>query len=478
MAVHTLANLSPQVAVQRLQALLTWLDAPANGGHSWVVLHGTSLAPQVETQATLPPNHRYSVWMAEPVAEHSWCAHTLGQMSCEDVLAQLDALDATPHPPAMAADDPSGMLGSWSLYLAYEFGYWLDPVFQSERSQVLDTAPDTLLFKAQRYNTYWVWDWQANTVTIAQETPSPLGLALWDTLKLSVFQPPPTAPTLTTPPISSLNAEGFETQVNTLLKAIQDGDLYQANLSLRWTQDRPPGNAPVQLWQQLLEANPSPFSALWRHRHQDVDHWLLCNSPERLVRWDASGLLSSRPIAGTRGRGPTPEDDARRAQELLTSLKEQAEHQMLTDLIRNDLGRLCHPGTVVTPELMTLERYQHVTHLVSEVQGQSRPDVTLGQVIQAMFPGGTITGAPKIRAMQYLAACEPVLRQFYTGSFGVWRPQPRFLDLNILIRSAWLTPTHVHYHGGAGIVADSVAPHEWKECHRKVRSLQQRLAGG
>jgi para-aminobenzoate synthetase component 1 len=192
------------------------------------------------------------------------------------------------------------------------------------------------------------------------------------------------------------------------------------------------------------------------------------------VKYDAlNNCLETRPIAGTRGRGQTSDDDERIAQVLQTNEKEQAEHLMLLDLERNDLGRVACPASVTVPETAVLERYSHVTHLVSQVEAQRLPDKTAWDVLTAMFPGGTITGCPKVRCMEILAETEPVPRGLYTGSLG-YIDDRGYLDFNILIRSLFYWPhsKQLQFHAGAGIVADSVPAWEYRECLRKSQVIK------
>ena len=245
---------------------------------------------------------------------------------------------------------------------------------------------------------------------------------------------------------------------------IRAGEVYQVNLS-RGVQARATGD-PLAAYLRLREVNPSPFMDF-----ADLGSEVVVScSPERLVRWqrDTGGQgdeLSARPIAGTRRRGETPAEDAALEAELRASSKEVAEHTMLVDLVRHDLGRVAAPGTVMVPDLMLVERYSHVMHLVSEVTGQARADVTLREVLAATFPGGTITGAPKERVMEAIAALEPGPRGWYTGALGI--VSGAAVDLNILIRTAAFTRGEtgdwtVEVRAGGGTVIDADPAREAK----------------
>jgi anthranilate synthase component 1 len=219
---------------------------------------------------------------------------------------------------------------------------------------------------------------------------------------------------------------------------------------------------------RLRGANPAPFAGLFAG-----DGWaVVSSSPERLasVRGD---LVETRPIAGTRPRF-AGDDDAERIRELVGHPKERAEHVMLIDLERNDLGRVCTPGSIEVDELMTVESYAHVHHIVSNVRGRLRADASPGDVIRAVFPGGTITGCPKVRCMQIIAELEGEGRGAYTGAIG-WLNRDGDMDLNILIRSAEVEGDLVRFRTGAGIVADSDPQRELEETRAKARGMLRAL---
>ncbi len=248
-----------------------------------------------------------------------------------------------------------------------------------------------------------------------------------------------------------------------ILKAqqyIQAGDIFQTNISLRFRTETTLDS--WEIYQRLQEINPSPFSSYWQ------TPWgaMMSCSPERLVQLQQQAA-QTRPIAGTRKRGKDLATDLLLAEELATNTKEIAEHIMLVDLERNDLGRVCRAGTIEVDELLAIERYSHVMHLVSNVKGELRSDVDAIDLIRAMFPGGTITGCPKVRCMEIIAELEPFPRNLFYGSCGYLDRRGNF-DLNILIRTLLYHKGTVWGQVGAGIVADSHPQQEWHESLQKA----------
>jgi anthranilate synthase component 1 len=279
------------------------------------------------------------------------------------------------------------------------------------------------------------------------------------------FSIPPIAP----PAVIEEDApERFLDGVARIHEHLRAGDIFQANLSRAWRARYAQPPAPAALYAALRAANPAPFAGLL----QQPGWAVVSSSPERLVEV-RGGVAQTRPIAGTRPR-IAGDDDAARISELTAHPKERAEHVMLIDLERNDLGRVCVPGTVVVDELMVVESYAHVHHIVSNVRGRLREGVTPGQVIAATFPGGTITGCPKVRCMEIIAALEQAPRGAYTGALG-YLDRSGELDLNILIRTLSQVGAQVSLRAGAGIVADSVAAKELDETRAKARGLLRAL---
>jgi anthranilate/para-aminobenzoate synthase component I len=269
---------------------------------------------------------------------------------------------------------------------------------------------------------------------------------------------------------SNFTRAEYEAVVARTREYVYAGDIFQANLSQRL--DGIYGLPSLHLYQTLRTVNPSPFAGYLNFG----DYELISSSPERLVSLDRDGWAETRPIAGTRPRGDlSPEDDAL-AEELNLDPKDRAEHIMLVDLERNDLGKVCDYGTVEVSELMVNEYYSHVIHIVSNVRGHLHPDRDAVDLARAMFPGGTITGCPKVRCMEIVDELETVRRGPYTGSFG-WIAA-RTLDLNIVIRTLVRIGDRLFLQVGGGIVADSVPEREYRETLHKAAGMLRAVSAG
>jgi anthranilate synthase component 1 len=262
---------------------------------------------------------------------------------------------------------------------------------------------------------------------------------------------------------SDCSREAFADRVRRVKEYVRDGDTFQANISQRLR--APAAVHPVEAFEALRSVNPAPYSALLEFPGVD----LVSASPELLLERDGDRLVTE-PIAGTRPRGATPEEDARLERELITDGKERAEHAMLVDLERNDLGKVCEYGTVDVTEYRRVDRYSEVMHLVSSVEGELRSDRGLADAVGAVFPGGTITGAPKPRTMEIIDELEATRRGPYTGSIGIFGFDDR-ATLNIIIRTLVRYGGEYHLRVGAGIVHDSVPDREYAETLDKGRAL-------
>jgi anthranilate synthase component 1 len=282
---------------------------------------------------------------------------------------------------------------------------------------------------------------------------------------LPLLPQPPSLPSLTSP----YPPEEFLRGVEAIQEHIRAGDVFQAVLSRR--QDVPCAAPPFQVYRALRALNPAPYLY-----HLELDGLAIVgSSPEVLVRVE-DGEVTVRPIAGTRPRGLTEEDDQRLAEALRSDAKELAEHAMLVDLGRNDVGRVAAFGTVRVTAHHVLERYSHVQHLVSEVRGRLRPGLDALDALRAAFPAGTVTGAPKVRAMQVLDGLEPARRGPYAGAVGYVGWGAATLDTAITIRTAVLSGGRAHVQAGAGIVADSDPARELAETEAKARAVLAALA--
>ena len=250
---------------------------------------------------------------------------------------------------------------------------------------------------------------------------------------------------------------------------IFQGEIFQANLSRLWEFKVHDENIDSEIYRELKKTNPSPFAGMVFFNNSSI----ISSSPERLVSIKDS-ILETRPIAGTRPRGGSGILDVELSRELISSEKERAEHLMLVDLERNDISRVCKFGTVKVNEMMVIESYSHVHHIVSNIKGEIRNNVKPGDVISAVFPGGTITGCPKVRCIEILGELEKIGRGPYTGSFGYVNHNSN-LDFNILIRSMLLEDGRIFLRAGGGIVADSIPEKETLETEAKVNAMLEAL---
>ncbi|MGD8192467.1 anthranilate synthase component I family protein [Brevibacillus ginsengisoli] len=273
--------------------------------------------------------------------------------------------------------------------------------------------------------------------------------------------------TLEQPAAVSFAKKEFEQAVERVQQYIAQGDVFQVNLSVRQT--KPISVEPQTVYSVLRRLNPSPYMG---YMHLP-DFQLVSASPELLVKVK-NREVSTRPIAGTRPRGKNEAEDFALAQELINNEKERAEHVMLVDLERNDLGRVCRYGSVDVSEFMVIEKYSHVMHIVSHVKGELADDKDAYDAVEAAFPGGTITGAPKIRTMQIIGELEPVKRGVYTGSIG-WFDFNGDVELNIAIRTMVVKDQQAHVQAGAGIVIDSNPEAEYLESLKKAEALWKAL---
>jgi anthranilate synthase component 1 len=373
----------------------------------------------------------------------------------------LDVLDA--HWRASRADvstaDSLPFHGGWLLFLGYELAGEIEPRLRLHPHDVLPVA------LALRCPAAAIVDHAGDVTELVAE---PGCEHLLDRLAADLDAAPSWAPADAPDAIEEDAPQRFLDGVARIHEHLHAGDIFQVNLSRAWRAHYATPPAPASLYDALRRANPAPFAGLL----QQPGWAIASSSPERLVE-SRGGMAQTRPIAGTRPRLPG-DDEAARIRELSGHPKERAEHVMLIDLERNDLGRVCVPGTVEVDELMVVESYAHVHHIVSNVRGRLRAGVTPGQLIAATFPGGTITGCPKVRCMEIIAALEQAPRAAYTGALG-YLDRSGDMDLNILIRTLTQVGNEVSLRAGAGIVADSVASSELDETRAKARGLLRAL---
>ena len=356
-------------------------------------------------------------------------------------------------------------VGGWFLFLGYEVAAEIEPTLRLPASRL----PRAL---AWRMRGAIVRDRQNGDIALHAEA----GLAQRLQEEFAADVATATSTEARTSP-SSVVAGAVEEEpsqrfldgVMDVLEAIGRGDVYQANLSRAWRAHLAPGATAADLYRRLRAANPAPFAG----SAALPGFALLSSSPERLLRIRGH-VASTRPIAGTRPRGDSAARDAALRDELQLNEKERAEHVMLVDLERNDLGRICRGGTVRVDEYMIVETYATVHHIVSNVRGELREEITPGQAIAAVFPGGTITGCPKVRCMELLGGLEGAPRDAYTGSMG-YLGRDGSLDLNILIRTLTVQDGMIEFRTGAGIVADSHPDSELEETRAKARGLLRAL---
>lgn len=361
-----------------------------------------------------------------------------------------------------AGDEGLPFLGGWFLVLGYEAARFVEPSLRLPHSPF--RWPVAL---AVRCPAVLVHDRATRRTRLYAESDSEQLDTLRDDLLQALRERANGAPDealFVAEPAQEDPPQRYTQAVTRVLEYLEAGDVFQVNLSRGW-RSRIGGGDYRGLYRRLRKTNPAPFAglALWK------DSALLSSSPERLIS-ARDGRVQTRPIAGTRPRSANAEEDHRLRERLIGSLKERAEHIMLIDLERNDLGRVCVPGSVEVSELMAIESYAHVHHIVSNVRGRLRPGFTPVDALRAVFPGGTITGCPKVRAMQVIAELEGVGRGPYTGAMGYLSRCGR-MDTNILIRSAICEDGWVSLRAGGGIVADSDPEAELAETRAKARGL-------
>jgi anthranilate synthase component 1 len=366
----------------------------------------------------------------------------------------LDAFDRSAHRTGVAG---LPFVGGWFVYIGYEMAGRIEPRLDlpPERDPILPDAfavrcPAAIIHDRAESRLYFIAE-QDDRARIEQMKAD-----------LQAVDSPIAVAPLTARWQEQPSAE-YRARVERARELIHAGDVFQVNLSRAWHGRLQAPTSPASVYSALRRANPAPFSALVQWQGAA----LACSSPERLMLIE-HGVAQTRPIAGTRVR--TAGTDTDMARELLAHPKERAEHVMLIDLERNDLGRVCRPGSITVDELMAVESYAHVHHIVSNIRGVLANDIGPGGALRAVFPGGTITGCPKVRCMEIIAELEGEGRGAYTGSVGYLSRCGR-LDTNIVIRSLGQRDDRLTLRTGAGIVADSEANKELEETRIKARGV-------
>ena len=351
--------------------------------------------------------------------------------------------------------------GGWFLYLGYELAEEIEPSLTLTRSS--DEIPIAF---ATRFPAAIIIDHLTQTATVVCENNQQHCLT-------NILNDVESTRNTEKNYMQPFNAQALEEdeisvyldQVQRIKKYIIEGDVFQVNLSRQWQCELTDNVSNASLFWRLSQTNPGPYNALVTLGENAI----ISSSPERLIEV-RNHKIQTRPIAGTRPRSDNDDMDEALSDELMSHKKERAEHIMLIDLERNDLGRLCKPGSIEVNELMVLESYQHVHHIVSNVRGELEQDITPGQIIKAVFPGGTITGCPKVRCMEILAELEQIERGPYTGSLG-YLNRDGSMDLNILIRTLVRKKNKINFRAGGGIVADSIAEKELEETRAKAKGM-------
>ena len=391
-------------------------------------------------------NNRYSILFAFP-GENI----VLNNLSDFDFLSELEN--------QYKLNDSNSDLpfcGGWFVYLSYELIGQIEKTITDQLH-----ASDLPTAYAVKIPTAIIIDHQLNKTYIVDENDdkSRINLILDD---IKLINPIPNE--AIDGKLSEEKDDKFISGVQRSLEYIIAGDVFQVNLSREWQYKLNNKIDSVVIYNSLKKANPAPFSALIQYQGFSI----ISSSPERLFSVN-NGILQTRPIAGTHPRGKGSDDDTLK-NDLISHPKEIAEHVMLLDLERNDMGRVCEYGSVFVNDVMTLETYPYVHHIVSNIKGKLKKNICIKDIVKALFPGGTITGCPKIRCMQIISQLEQMPREAYTGSAG-YLSQNGKMDFNILIRSFIHKGNKLSFRAGAGIVYDSIPEKELAETRYKAEGL-------
>jgi len=346
--------------------------------------------------------------------------------------------------------------GGWFVYLSYELIGQIEPILSKELC-----VSELPIAYAVKIPSAIIIDHKINTTYLIDQAGDQNRI---DTILADIDRIKPIPEINVLGELDQENEDKFINGVKACLDYIVAGDVFQVNLSRQWLCKLTKEIDSAIIYHALKSANPAPFSALIQYENFGI----VSSSPERLFSVQ-DGILQTRPIAGTHPRGQGSEDEIQK-EGLINHPKEIAEHVMLLDLERNDMGRVCEYGSVFVNEVMTLETYPYVHHIVSNIKGKLKEGVTIKGIVQALFPGGTITGCPKVRCMQIISELEQMPRGAYTGSVG-YLSQDGKMDFNILIRSIVQTDKKLTFRAGAGIVYDSIPERELDETKHKAAGL-------
>jgi anthranilate synthase component 1 len=426
----------------------------------------------LESAADDAPVGRYDILFAFPGdslrLDHELTLHGVSEHRNKGFLTSLDNWWSA-HAQAPAADFDLPFNGGWFVFLGYELASEVEPTLR------LQTDPGLPIAVATRIPVAVIRDRLREKAFIVAEPGSEAAAETVAADLACLKQPARQSGPILVEGLTEESPEQFLSAVAAAKAHIAAGDVFQANLSRKWSGVLAPGVEPAALYRQLRDSNPAPFAGLAVYD----EFAIVSSSPERLLR-TRGGHVETRPIAGTRPRDVLTKNDEPSRTELLAHPKERAEHVMLIDLERNDLGRICKPGSVNVDEFMVVESYSHVHHIVSNVVGLLHDSVTPGNTIRALFPGGTITGCPKVRCMQIIHDLESGPRGPYTGAMG-YISRDGGSDFNILIRTMTTKNRELTFATGSGIVADSDPLQELEETRAKAKGLLLALesdAGG
>ncbi len=424
---------------------------------------------------------RYSYIAADPFrvirsTPYPWVVTVDGLPSHKDPFTTV-AQELARFPMERQHDAPVPFIGGAVGFLSYELGGVLEKLPRPKSSpfpgdMAIGLYDVIAAFDMKERKAWVISNGFPETSPIAQRTRA--DFRAQQMLKmLGTDSPPPLRQTLPMRWRPEIDQSTYESCVTSAIEATYAGDIYQANVSQRFLADLPKGVCPFEIYRRLRSKSSAPFAAFINAGHGMN---ILSASPERFLQIDPARTVESRPIKGTRARGQTPEQDLALAVELQASPKDRAENLMIVDLLRNDLSRVCKPGSISVPVLCGLETFPAVHHLVSVISGTLQPDKTAIDLLRATFPGGSITGAPKIKAMEIIHSLEVSARGPYCGTIA-WLGFDGTMDSSIVIRTIVVNGQTAVAQAGGGIVADSNPGIEYKESLLKARPLLAVLEG-